>query len=147
MTRSDAAIASVTVHNRATTPVAGLTFSATNAGAWGNSLLLQIEDGTLDPGNEFQLSVRRQDDPAVVPANFSDITPLEVFDNLSMDPTAPNYVVTVLRQNSTLINAQVPAANISVQRGVHRGGVRPDAAARHAGSASRSTWTATASSW
>ena len=59
---------------------------------------LQIEDGTLDPGNEFRISVRRQDDPNVVPANVNDITPLEVFDNLSIDPTAPNYVVSVLAQ-------------------------------------------------
>ena len=123
--RSDAAVAGVTVNNRAATPVAGLTFSAKNAGAWGNSLLLQIEDGTLDPGNEFRLSVRQQSDPNVVPANVSDITPLEVFDNLSMDPAAPNYAVTVLGSDSTFITVQVLAANTSVQNGVHRGGFRP----------------------
>jgi phage tail sheath protein FI len=123
--RSDAVVASVTVNNRAATPVAGLTFSAKNAGAWGNSLLLQIEAGTLDPGNEFRLSVRRQSDPNVVPANVSDITPLEVFDNLSMDPAAPNYAVTVLGSDSTFITVQVLAANTSVQNGVHRGGFGP----------------------
>ena len=69
--------------------------------------------------------------PAVVPANFLDITPLEVFDNLSVDPSDPNFVVNVLQQNSTLINAQVLAANTSVQRGIHRGGFGPDTAARH----------------
>jgi len=121
---SDAKTASVTVQNRAANPVPGLTFSAKNKGAWGNSLLLQIEDGTLDPGNGFKVSVRRQADPAVVPANVKDITPLEVFDNLSTDSTSPNYVVSVLGQESTLINAEL-AGNTSVQRGLHRGGLVP----------------------
>ena len=123
--RSDAAVASVTVQNRASTPAAGLTVSASSKGAWGNYLYLQIEDGTLDPGNEFRLSVRRQDDPAVIPPNWQSITPLEVFDNLSPDPAAPNYVVTVLAAQSTLIEAATPAANTSLQHGVHRGGFNP----------------------
>jgi hypothetical protein len=99
-----------------------LTFSAKNKGAWGNSLYLQIEDATADPGNLFKISVRRQTDPAVIPPNFKNITPIEVFDNLSMDPADPNHVVEVLLLNSTLINAQVLATNVSVQRGNHRGG-------------------------
>ena len=119
------AVASVTVNNRAATPVTGLTFSARSAGAWGNSLLLQIEDGTLDPRNEFRVSVRRPADPAVVPANVNDITPLEVFDNLSVDPAAPNYAVTVLARDSAFITVQVLKANTSVQNGVHRGGFGP----------------------
>src|SRR4051812_16167204 len=125
VTRSNAAIASVTVNNRAATPVAGLTFSAKNQGVWGNALLLQIDDGTLDPGNEFRLSIRQQADPQVVPANVADITPLEVFDNLSMDPAAPNYAVTVLGSDSTLVDVAVLAANTSTQRGLHRGGFTP----------------------
>jgi phage tail sheath protein FI len=40
VTRSNAATASVTVQNRANPPVAGLTFSAKNEGAWGNYLQL-----------------------------------------------------------------------------------------------------------
>ena len=125
VTRSDALTASVTVQNRAGTPVEGLTLTARNVGAWGNSLLVTVDDGTLDPGNEFRLTVRKQDDPAVVSPTFRDTTPLEVFDNLSVDPTAPNHVVTVLRQNSSLISAQVPPANTSTQRGLHRGGLVP----------------------
>ena len=125
VTRSDAVIASVTVQNRAAAPVAGLTFSAKNKGAWGNTILLQIENGSIDPGNGFKISVRRQVDPAVVPPNFKDITPLEVFDNLSVDPNDPNYVVNVLAQNSNLISIAILAANTSVQRGIHRGGFAP----------------------
>jgi len=43
--RGDAQAASVTVQNRASVPVDGLTISASSKGAWGNSLYLQIEDG------------------------------------------------------------------------------------------------------
>ena len=125
VTRSDAVTADVTVQNRAPAPVAGLTFSARNKGAWGNFLYLQIEDGKADPGNGFKISVRLQTDAALVPANFADITPLEVFDNLSMDPNDPSYVVNVLQENSTLINARVLAGNVAVQNGVHRGGFGP----------------------
>src|SRR3954471_12746367 len=125
VTRPDAVTASVTVQNRAAAPVAGLTFSAKNKGEWGNTVFLQIEDGSTDSGNTFRISVRRQSDPAVVPPNFKDITPLEVFDNLSMDPDDPDFVVNVLKQNSTLIDAQVLAGNTAVQRGVHRGGFAP----------------------
>lgn len=125
VTRSDAVTADVTVQNRAPAPVPGVTFSAKNNGAWGNYLYLQIEDGSADPGNGFKISVRRQTDPAVVSPNFQAITPLEVFDNLSMDSSNPNYIVNILQQNSTLINAQVLAGNIAVQRGIHRGGFGP----------------------
>jgi phage tail sheath protein FI len=125
VTRSDAVTANVTLQNRAAAPVAGVTFSAKNKGAWGNFLYLQIEDGTADPGNEFKITVRRQSDVAVVPDNFKDITPLEVFDNLSMDPNDTNFVTDVLTQNSTLITAQVLAGNTAVQRGNHRGGFAP----------------------
>jgi phage tail sheath protein FI len=125
VTRSDAATADVTLQNRAGTPVAGVTFSAKNKGAWGSFLFLEIEDGTADPGNEFKISVRRESIRGTLPPNFSDLAPLEVLDNLSMDPNAPNFVVKALAQNSLLINAQVLAANTSVQPGVHRGGFGP----------------------
>jgi len=107
VTRSDAAIADVSVQNRASTPVPGVTFSAKNKGDWGNYLFLQIEDGSLDPGNEFKISVRRQTERDVIPPNFPNITPLEVFDDLSMDPKAPNYVEKVINRDSAFINAQV----------------------------------------
>lgn len=125
VTRTDAETASVTVHNRATAPVAGITFTAKNKGAWGNFLFVQIDDGTADPGNEFKLSVRRQADPAIVPAGSRDLPALETFDNLSMDPLSANYFVDVLRQGSILIDGQLLAANISAQRGLFRGGTAP----------------------
>ena len=123
VTRSDAVAADVTIQNRAPTPIAGLKFAAKNKGAWGNYLFLQIEDGSLDPGNEFKISVRRQVEVDVIPENFLDISPLEVHDNLSMDENAANYVVDVLSQNSTFIDALVLTGNKSLQRGIHRGGL------------------------
>lgn len=122
VTRADAGTADVTVQNRAAPPAAGLRFSAKNSGAWGNYLYLQIENGTADPGNEFKISIRRQDVVDVVPEEFLNIPTAEVHDNLSMDPNATNFVEDVLRENSALIDVEVLATNNATQRGVHRGG-------------------------
>ncbi|MCP4428741.1 MAG: phage tail sheath family protein [Chloroflexi bacterium] len=61
----------------------------------------------------------------VVPEGFLDIPTLEVHDNLSMDLNASNYVVDALRRDSILIDAQVLSSNVSLQRGMHRGGLNP----------------------
>src|SRR5690606_17495176 len=97
VTRAGARTADVTVQTRAAPPAAGLRFSAKNSGAWGNYLYLQIENGTADPGNEFKISIRRQDVVDVVPEEFLNIPTAEVHDNLSMDPNATNFVEDVLR--------------------------------------------------
>ncbi|MFB9206667.1 phage tail sheath family protein [Nonomuraea spiralis] len=104
----------------------GVRFWAKSKGVWGNSLLLQIEDGNLDPGNEFKVTVRRQADPALILEDANDQAPLETFDNLSVDPDAPNYVTTVLNRDSALIGAEVTAGEADVQRGRHRGGGKPN---------------------
>lgn len=123
--RSDASTATVTVQNQAPVPTDGMTFSAKNQGAWGNTLYLQIENGSTDPGNTFKISVRQQADPAVIPANSTTLTPLEAFDNLSVNPTDPNYFVSVLQQGSALINGQMLPANMALQRGIQQGGPGP----------------------
>ena len=123
--RSDAATADVSVQNRATAPTDGLRFAAKNVGAWGNYLYLQITDGSIDPGNTFAINVRQQDEADLVPEDFLDIPPLEIHDDLSMVPGSPRYLIDVLTQASTLIDATVLAANVAVQRGVHRGGFGP----------------------
>jgi phage tail sheath protein FI len=122
VTASDAATATVTLLNRASAPVAGVKFLAKNKGAWGNSLLLRIEDSTDDPGNLFKLTVRRLVDPANAPANLLDLDPLETFDNLGMDPAASNYLVDVLAQNSLLVDAVVLDTDNATQPGTHTGG-------------------------
>ena len=119
----DAATASVRVRNRFGTPQEGWRFSAKNAGAWGNSLLVQIEDGTLDPGNSFRLSIRRQADPAGPVADSANLAPLEVFDNLSVDPADPNFAGSILARDSALLTAELLTddTNGGLQRGLHRG--------------------------
>jgi len=126
ITRSDAVTADVTVENRAPTPIANaLRFSAKNKGAWGNYLYLQIEDGTLDPGNTVKISIRRQEEVDVVPEDFINIAPLEVHDNLSMDENSSDFIATAINQNSNLIDAEFLTSNDSLQRGIHRGGLFP----------------------
>ena len=124
ITRPDARIANVTVANRAATPASGIIFSAKNKGVWGNRLYLQIENGSADPGNTFKISIRKQEDADVVPDDFLNIPPLEVHDNLSMNPDDPSkFVTNVLSQRSALIDAEVHASNTNVQQGLHRGGL------------------------
>lgn len=119
-----ATAASVTMQNRAETPETnGIKFSASSKGTWGNYLYLQIEDGSNDPGNTFKISIRKQETMDLVPEDFLNIIPLEVHDNLSMDPKAPNYFVTALKNRSNLISAEILPQNTSLQKGFYRGGL------------------------
>lgn len=118
---SDAEVANVTVANRAATPAPGITFSAKDAGAWGNHLVLQIEDASTDPGNRFKISVRRQPDAEVIAPDFAGSPTLEDFDDLSCDESSDRFVETVLEHDSSLITARMLATN-KVQNGVYRGG-------------------------
>jgi hypothetical protein len=121
--------AEVTVRNRAAVDK-GVRFIATSKGVWGNLIFFTIDDGTNDPGNEFKLTIRRQEgpplDPKTVPKEYEDLPVLEVHDNLSMDPDAPNYLVKVLERDSAIIRAQVLPENISLQPGLHRSGPNPE---------------------
>jgi phage tail sheath protein FI len=110
-----AATASVQVENSLGDPA--IEFSARSKGAWGNSLVLSIDDATGDPVHEFKLSVRR------LPQRL-DSPPLETLDDLSMDADAPNFVTNVLRARSSLIDAKVIDTS-SLSRGRHRGGNKP----------------------
>jgi phage tail sheath protein FI len=108
VTKSNAAKASCTVQNSAS--VDAITFSAKNEGTWGNSLYLQIEDGTDDSRPTFKISIRKPE-PGFDSEKISEIVPLEVFDNLSMDPESPNYVETVLNNRSNLVNVELHATD------------------------------------
>jgi uncharacterized protein len=126
VTRGDAAGASVTVQNRAQPPVDdGLQLIARGKGAWGNAIVITVEDGTRDPANELKLTLRHQDDASVVPDRLADQPALEVHDDLSMDPAAPNFVATALRLRSQLLDAVVPAANRALSAGFVRSGPDP----------------------
>jgi uncharacterized protein len=121
----DVVAANVTVKNRAATAGPGIKFAAKSPGTWGNYLYLTLENSTRDPGNEFKVSVRWQQDRAVIPDNFLGIPAAEVFDDLSVDPVSERYYQTVLANGSTLINAAPAGADTAVQRGLHRGGEAP----------------------
>jgi hypothetical protein len=125
LTRTDAAAANVTLNNRAAPAQQGIRVAAKNKGAWGNYLYVQIEDGTANPGSEFKLSVRQQETVDVVPADFLNIPALEVYDNLSMNPDAPNFVTKVVNPASNLVTVTVLASNTALQAGHHLGGFTP----------------------
>lgn len=85
VTGANPATATIVLNDRQPEPQASLMVAARSPGVWGNRLALVIEDGTTDAANEFNLAVYDQDE----------LTPLETFANLSMVPTAPNFVETV----------------------------------------------------
>lgn len=125
VTRSDAAAATATVANRAATATAGVKFSARSKGAWGNSIFLELGNGSVDPFNEVKVTVRKQAQADVIPPNFKDLPSLEVHDNLSLDPAAANFIETMIARNSGYITAQVVSANVALQRGTARSGFAP----------------------
>ncbi|MET0622207.1 MAG: phage tail sheath subtilisin-like domain-containing protein [Pyrinomonadaceae bacterium] len=101
-----AAAASISLADRrANSTARALTITATSVGRWGNDLDIDIADGTLDPGDEFRLSVK-QGGVAV-----------EVFDNLSINPAAPNYAETVVNRSSQLIRLSVDTTATTTDAG------------------------------
>ena len=119
--------ASITIDNRAAVPTAGITFYANSTGAWGNGLYLNIEEGQVDPGNTFTVSVYTQVDHTQVPtlqiARTS--TPIEVHENLTMDINSSDYFVERIKQDSKYIEAALNPANVVVDKGYHMGGATP----------------------
>ena len=121
--RTGAQTATVLVNNRASTPVGdAVTFKAKNQGEWGNYLYLSIEAATSDPGNRFKVSVRRQTDASVIPTGADVPDPLEVFDNLTMDPESDDFCETVINRDSDYIDIDVNLVNNSIQSGYFQGG-------------------------
>jgi hypothetical protein len=111
---ANAATANIVLKDRGTTAQTSLTISASSPGEWGNTLAVVITEGTHDPANEFNLAVYDQDE----------FTPLETFENLSMVPSAPNFVETVTASSQN-IRVAVHAANTNVQAGTSRGAAAP----------------------
>src|SRR5689334_2632667 len=98
---SGAAIADVTIADRKGTPAKTIVFSANSAGKWGNALTVVVGDSTLEPSDQFKLTVRQNNAPA------------EVFDNLSMNPAASNFVDNVIGAGSQLIRSSADQSNDS----------------------------------
>ena len=95
-----------------------MTIAASSPGVWGNQLAVVITNGTNDPLNEFNLSVFQQDE----------LVPLERFDNLSMVPSASNFVSTAT-VSSRYIRVTTNTANTNAQAGTSRGAAVPSALA------------------
>jgi len=68
-----------------------LKVSAIDEGKWGNALSVRVEDGTLDPANEFNLVVLHKGET------------VEVLPNLSMDESKPNHVELAINERSDYI--------------------------------------------
>ncbi len=82
---------SVTLQDRAGTPLDTLKISAVNEGTWGDDLSVEIQDGDNDPANEFNLVVKYQ-------GNVK-----ESFKNLSMDDSKNNFVELAINEKSEYV--------------------------------------------
>jgi len=120
--RPGAKTADVSVKNRASTVIdSAIKFSAKNQGEWGNYLYLDVDNGTNEPGNTFKVSVRRQEISSVIPNASDEPSPLEIFDNLSMDSDSPDFCQKVIARDSDLIRLDATDTNISIQNGFYSG--------------------------
>jgi len=85
--------ATVTLKDRAGTPVNTLTITAASPGTWGRKLSITVQDGTRNPTTEFTLLVKEN---GVVS---------EVYADLSLDETKANYVELMINGKSDSILA------------------------------------------
>ncbi len=108
-----AVAADVALADRKAAPVKTITIFANSPGAWGNQLDIDVANGSQDSGNEFKITVKLNG------------TPVEIHDNLSMNPDATNFVENVITANSKLIKAVVDPANDATDRGTSVSGAAP----------------------
>jgi len=81
-----------------------LNLFANNPGAWGNNLRVTVTVPNPNPNNRFNLLVQE------VNPNTGAISTLESFVNLSVSPTDPQYVGTVVDNDSNYITLLPPGA-------------------------------------
>ncbi len=89
-------LASVDLPTRETNVPArsSLRINAKGKGAWGNNLSIVVEDGGTNPLQEFRLVV------------LNESVPVEVFDDLSLDPNADTYVENTINEVSEYIEVE-----------------------------------------
>ena len=110
----NAETAKVTIKDRQEPTVSTLTVSAISPGKWGNDLDAVIADGTQDSGDEFKITVKQAG--GIV----------EVYDDLSMNPDALNFVENKVNARSNLIRIAVDPANDSpTKKGTSVSGAAP----------------------
>ena len=94
--------------------VSTLTLFASSPGLWGNNLIITVTPSTLDP-TRFSVLVQL--------VSGGSTTTLENFSNLSVSPTDPQYVVTVIDSDSnyiTFLDPTIIAADAAATTGVCR---------------------------
>jgi phage tail sheath protein FI len=108
-----AATADVAIADRKATAARTLTVTAASPGKWGNEIEAVVADGTLDPGDQFKLSIRYQG------------SVVEVFDDLSVDPGALNFADGMVNARSRLVRVAVDQTNTSDVAGTSVSGASP----------------------
>jgi phage tail sheath protein FI len=95
--------AAATLNDRESSSKATLQVRAKGAGSWGNGLIIKVSNGTNNPTSEFKILVS-QDDPA---------NTVELWDNLSMDPSSQDYVETSINDLSDFIEVKDLSAAVT----------------------------------
>ncbi len=73
--------------------------AATNPGAWGDNIYLEVDYETSDPATQFNLVVSE-----IITENSRRVVRnSEIFRNLTMDPAAVNYAIEVVNAGSRLV--------------------------------------------
>jgi phage tail sheath protein FI len=98
--RNAQAAAGTIVHG-GQTPHEALKLTANSKGTWGNALEVRVEQSAADPDNLFDL--------AVFLTSSGSKDPVERLTDLSMDPTSPGFVKSVVRIRSKYLTAEVVA--------------------------------------
>jgi phage tail sheath protein FI len=88
----------------------GLALSARSAGDDGKDLRVKIDYNTAEPDRTFNVTIYRE---SVSVTGVGQPTQTEELKGLSMDPTSPRYVVTVVNRDSTLCTASITAAPVA----------------------------------
>ncbi|MBN1203486.1 MAG: phage tail sheath subtilisin-like domain-containing protein [Myxococcaceae bacterium] len=105
--------ADVAIADRQGSPAKTLTVSAISPGAWGNELQVTVANGSQDSGDEFKLTISHGANPD------------EVFDNLSINPDAPNFVDNVVNARSKRVRVKTEKGNDSSVAGTSTSGATP----------------------
>jgi phage tail sheath protein FI len=104
---SGADTATVTVLDRGTSAQNSMTISAKSSGAWGNHTMVIVDSSKADdPANDFNLTVYQDN-----PKPDEDPVQMEAYENLSMNPSSPDFVETVINTSSKYITVAVNTAN------------------------------------
>lgn len=109
----DAQTASLRIADRREQAGVAVTVTATSPGAWGNELDITIADATLDGAGAYLLTVSLAG------------TPVETYDNLSVDPESPAFADAVVNARSSLIRVHTDAAAEGAAAGASVSGADP----------------------